>query len=69
MGFSGRRLGRRTRAGRLAAVIAVLSLIGATSQVATGPAGAAPGADFVQEAYATGLGGNRHAAAGRAMAD
>ena len=57
MGFSGRRLGRRTRAGRLAAVIAVLSLIGATSQVATGPAGAAPVADFVQESYATGLGG------------
>lgn len=55
MGFSGRRPGRRTRAGRLVAIIAALSLLGATSQVVNAPAGAAPVADFVEESYATGL--------------
>ena len=55
MGFSGRKPGRRTRAGRLAAIIAVLSLVGAASQVANTPVGAAPVADFVEESYATGL--------------
>lgn len=55
MGFSGRKPGRRTRAGRLAAIVAVLSLVGAASQVANTPVGAAPVADFVEESYATGL--------------
>ena len=55
MGFTGRKPGRRTRAGRFAAIVAALSLVGATSQVANTPAGAVPVADFVEESYATGL--------------